>query len=281
MMFRRQLHHELVKLFARKRTYIGFGAFVVLQVLILALLQLPKARQAFDKLLSSNGYLPEDYYAGLTLAMLIIEFTIFLMGALYLALVGGDVVAKEIEDGTMRMVLSRPVSRLRLLQVKWLACALYTGVLMIFLGITSLATGLIYQGRLGQLFVYVPHEGLFGVFPTADGLARYAIAVVLLAVVLQIITALSFMFSCFKMKPAAATILTLTVMFTDFVLRNVPFFQSFQKYFITYHTSSWVRIYQDIIPWWTIGESLVYLAALGVTFWVVGAMAFCLRDFKS
>jgi ABC-2 type transport system permease protein len=281
MMFRRQLRHELLKLFARKRTYIGFGAFVALQVMILALLQLPKARQAFDKLLTNNGYLPEDYYAGLTLAMLIIEFTIFLMGALYLALVGGDVVAKEIEDGTMRMVLSRPISRLRLLGIKWLACALYTSVLMIFLGITSLATGVIYRGRLGNLFVYVPHESLFGVFPMADGLARYGMAILLLTVALQIITALAFMFSCFKMKPAAATILTLTVMFTDFVLRNVPFFESFKKYFITHHTSSWLRVYHDIIPWWGIAESLVYLAALGVTFWIVGAMAFCLRDFKS
>jgi len=280
-MFRRQLRHESVKLFARKRTYIGFGAFVGLQVLILALLQLPRARAAFDKLLTTNGYLPEDYYAGLTLAMLIIEFSIFLMGALYLALVGGDVVAKEIEDGTMRMVLSRPVSRLRLLAIKWIACAGYTGVLMLFLGITSLIAGVIYRGRLGQLFVFVPPENLFAVFPTADGLCRYGMAIVLLALVMQIITTLAFMFSCFKMKPAAATILTLTVMFTDFVLRNVPFFQSFKHYFITHHTASWVRVYHDIIPWWTIGESLVYLTALGATFWIVGAMAFCLRDFKS
>ncbi len=281
MMFRQQLQHELVKLFARKRTYIGFGAFAALQVLILLLLQLPKAKQAFTKLLSTNGYLPEDYYAGLTLAMLIIEFTIFLMGALYLALVAGDVVAKEVEDGTMRMVLARPVSRVRLLATKWLACALYTGVLMVFLGLTSMAAGVIYRGRLGQLFVFVPHENVFGVFPTADGVVRYAAAIGLLAVTMQVITALAFMFSCFRMKPAAATILTLTVMFTDFVLRNVPYFQSFQKYFITYHTSSWLRIYHDVIPWWSIGESIVYLMALGATFWIIGAMAFCSRDFKS
>ena len=281
MMFRRQLRHELVKLFARKRTYIGFGAFVALQTLILVLLQLPKAKQAFAKLLSTNGYLPEDYYAGLTLAMLIIEFSIFLMGGLYLSLVGGDIVAKEVEDGTMRMVLARPVSRVRLLALKWLACALYTGVLMVFLGLTSLAAGVIYRGHLGQLFVFVPHENLFGVFATGDGLVRYVAAIGLLAVVMQIITALAFMFSCFRMKPAAATILTLTVLFTDFVLRNVPYFQSFQKYFITYHTSSWLRVYQDIIPWWGIGESVVYLGAMGVTFWIVGAMVFCSRDFKS
>lgn len=281
MMFRRQLQHELLKLFARKRTHIGFGAFVALQVLILALLQLPRAKQAFDKLLLSNGYVPEDYYGGLTLAMVIIEFTIFLMGALYLALVGGDMVAKEIEDGTLRMVLARPISRLRLLGLKWLACAFYTCVLTVFLGLTSLAAGLLYRRCFGQMFVFLPHEELFGIFSTAEGLTRYALAIFLLSAAMQIITALAFMFSCFKMKPAAATILTLTVMFTDFVLRNVPFFHSFKQYFITHHTACWVRVYHDVIPWWSISESLVYLAALAASFWIVGAAAFCSRDFKS
>jgi ABC-2 type transport system permease protein len=89
------------------------------------------------------------------------------------------------------------------------------------------------------------------------------------------------MFSCFKVKPAAATILTLSVMFVDFVLRSIPYFASFQKYFISYHTACWVRTYFDVVPWWSIIESLLYLTALGATFWIIGAMAFCARDFKS
>ena len=281
VMFGVQLRHELVKLFARKRTYIGFGAFLGVQLAVLALLQLPKPRRAFAALLSNNGYLPEDYYAGLTLALLVIVFSISLLGALYVALVGGDVVAKEVEDGTMRMILARPISRLRLLAIKWLACALYTFVLMLFLGATSLAAGVIQRGSLGHMFVFVPHEGIFGVFGPGEGLWRYARSVLLLGLVTQIITAIAFMFSCFKMKPAAATILTLTVMFVDFVLRNIPYFSSYQKYFISYHTACWVRTYVDVVPWWSIGESLVYLGALTATCWIVGAMAFCSRDFKS
>lgn len=280
-MFLRQLRHELTKLFARKRTYIGFGAFVSVQILILVLLQLPKAKRAFNDLLTRNGYLPEEYYAGLTLALLIIVFTISLLGALFVALVGGDVVAKEVEDGTMRMILSRPISRVRLLTIKWLACSIYTFVLMVFLGVTSLLAGVIYRGQLGNLFVFVPHEGIFAVFGPNEGLGRYVRSVLMLGVVTQIITAVAFMFSCFKMKPAAATILTLTILFTDFVLRNIEFFRSFEKYFITYHTACWVRTYFDIVPWWSITESLCYLTALGTTFWIIGAMVFCSRDFKA
>jgi ABC-2 type transport system permease protein len=55
-----QLRGELEKLFARKRTYIGFGAFVAMEILILAILTLPRARQAFGELMANNGLRFED-----------------------------------------------------------------------------------------------------------------------------------------------------------------------------------------------------------------------------
>ena len=42
-----QLRGELWKLFARKRTYIGFGAFFVLEGVILILFQLPKVQRSW------------------------------------------------------------------------------------------------------------------------------------------------------------------------------------------------------------------------------------------
>ncbi len=280
-MFWNQLKNELLKMFARKRTYIGFGAFVAVEFIILALLQLPKAKKAFVELLTKNGYGFEEYYSGITMAMLMILFTIFLLGGLYLSLVSGDVVAKEVEEGTMRMVLARPISRLRLLVIKWLACVVYTFALILFIGVTSLLAGVIYRGGLGKLFIFAPQEGIFGLFDTGEALWRFGRGMFFLALVTQVVSTMGFMFSCFNMKPAAATILTLSVMFVDFVVRNMPYFQDIQKYFITYHTAGWVRTFHDIVPWWSIGESLVYLAALNLTFFIIGAMRFCTRDFKS
>ena len=44
-MFGTQLKNELLKLFARKRTYIGFGAFVVVQCLLVATLLVSRSRR--------------------------------------------------------------------------------------------------------------------------------------------------------------------------------------------------------------------------------------------
>jgi ABC-2 type transport system permease protein len=280
-MFRLQLRNELLKLFARKRTYVGFGVFAVLQLALLTLWHLPPSQRAFRHLLESNGYAFEEYFSGLTLAFLTVAFTFMILGAIYLGLVGGDIVAKEVEDGTMRMILSRPVSRLQLLFVKWLVCALFTFVMVTWIGSTSLLAGALYRGGLGKLFVMAPLEHVFAFYGTGEGLWRYARAILFLAFGLQAISTLAFMFSCFNMKPATATILTLSVFFVDMVLRNIEYFHDYRGFFITYHIAAWVRTFQERVPWSVIGISLIYLAAWNITFWVVGAVRFCSRDFKS
>src|SRR5215218_266157 len=110
-LFYLQLRGELVKLFARKRTYIGFGAYIVLEIIILALFQIPKVRRTFPgRAIAQLGGAFDEYFSGQTLALIMLLAT-FTLTMLYLALVGGDVVAKEVEEGTMRMALCRPVSR--------------------------------------------------------------------------------------------------------------------------------------------------------------------------
>src|SRR5438270_1260022 len=103
-----QLRNELKKLFARKRTYLGFAAFLLLESVILFMLNRPKPRAEFRRLIEQNGYAFEQYFSGPTLGLQMLMWTTFLIGALYLALVAGDVMAKEVEDGTLRMMLCRP-----------------------------------------------------------------------------------------------------------------------------------------------------------------------------
>ncbi len=281
MSFLRQLGWELWKMFARPRTWIGFGAFLVVQITILLLLQLPKAQRAMTGMLEKNGYVAEQYMGGLTLAVAIIVFTFVLLGGLYIALVGGDIVAKEVEDGTMRLVLCRPVGRVRLLTVKWLACLIYTLLLVVFLGVTALLAATLYRGHLGKLFIMAPEEGIFSVFDTAEALWRYARAIGFLGLCALSIAGLAFMFSCFRLKPAAATILTLSVLFLDLVVRNIPYFQDYRHWFISYHNACWVRTLAEPVRWPSVVQSLIFLATFNVSCFVIGLLRFCTRDLKS
>lgn len=275
-----QLRNELLKLFARKRTYIGFGAFLLVECVILFMLNLPKPKAAFRHMIEQNGYAFGSYFSGPTLGMMMLMWTTFLLGALYLALVAGDVVAKEVEDGTMRMMLCRPIARSRLLLLKYLGCVGYSFALVIFVGLSALGTGILYKG-LGGLFVFAPLERVFALHDLGPGLVRYLAALPLLALCLLTITSLAFLFSCLNMKPAAATIVTLSIFFFDSIFRNIPYFESLQPYFLTTHMSAWLRVLEAHIPWRRMIEDYAYLLAVDVTFVIVALAVFDRRDFKA
>jgi ABC-2 type transport system permease protein len=275
-----QLRGELWKLFARKRTYIGFGAFFALEILILVLFQLPKVQRSWRNLIEQAGYEFEGYFSGITLAFQILFWTVFLLGGLYIALVGGDIVSKEVEDGTMRMTLCRPVSRLRVLMVKYLACLIYTYALTIFIGVSALTIGLLRQG-VGGFFAFQPLQKLFVLYDFGEGLGRYLGSIPLLAFTLVSVTSLAFMLSCCNMKPAAATICTLTYFMTDNIFRNIPYFDSLKPWFITSHIETWYNVYRSPVPWLQMTEDLAYLAGVDATFLLIGIVVFSVRDFKS
>ena len=274
-----QFWHELTKLFARPRTFIGFGMFLLVETLVVIGASRPGPRAMFRHAIEQNGYGFESYFSGLTLGLQMVMWTVFLLGGLYLALVAGDVISKEVEDGTMRMILCRPAPRWRIGLLKYLACVVYTFTLAFFIGLSALAVGTIYRGW-GGLFAVAPLEHVFALYPAGPGLERYLGALPVLAFGLLSFTSVGFMLSCLNMKPAAATIVTLTVFFFDFIFHNIPYFESYKPYFLTTHMSAWLQIFVQHVPWRQISADLAYLGALDVSFVVVGIVAFSQRDFK-
>lgn len=279
-LFLAQLRAEMLKMFARKRTYIGFGAFVFVEVLVLMLWQLPGGQRWMRRMIEHNGGLFEQYFSGLTLALIMVAMTVILLGGLYLSLVGGDVVAKEVEDGTMRMTLSRPVSRVRVLSVKYCATAIYTFALIFFIGLTALAAATLVRGN-GGLFIVIPEEKLLALFDFRPGLLRYLAGLPFYAVSLMSISTFAFMLSCANMKPAAATITALTIFFIDWICHLMPYFETYRPWMMTTHMSSWLNVFRSPIPWEKMAEDYAYLLAIDATLFIVGLAIFQRRDFKS
>jgi len=280
-MFLAQLKNELWKLFGKKRTYIGFGAFVLAQTVMLLMFKYTRWQGQFERLLAGNGYLASEYISALTVAVIMLVPQILLLMPLYVTLTGGDLVAKEAEDGTLRMILSRPISRVRLLLVKWIAGIVFSAVLVLALGAIALGFARLLFPWKGMFVVgELPHQ-IFALFPPGQGLELYLFAHVFMAVNAIAMLSVAGMFSCFNMKPAAATILALSFLFMSMVMEHIPFFETYQNWFITYHFAAWVLVFQTPVPWPQIAQSEIILLAVSATAFVIGAMVFQVRDIKS
>src|SRR6266567_3588398 len=279
-MFYHHLRNELWKLFGKKRTYIGFGAFLLAQNAVLLVFRFTRGQSDMQRMLAGNGYLAQEYISALTVAVLMLIPQIVLLMPLYAALVGGDLVAKEAEDGTLRMILSRPISRFRLLFVKWLSGVIFSIVLVGVLGAMAVCFARLWF-PWGGMFVTLPGTGVFSLHNAGDGVKLYMASHLVLAINASAVTGLAFMFGCFNMKPAAATILALSYMFVNLVLEGIPFFERFQDWLITHHFRAWLMVYAEPTPWPRIAGSLCVLLAFNFTTFLVGAAAFQARDIKS
>jgi ABC-2 type transport system permease protein len=276
-----QLRNELWKMFAKKRTYIGFGVFLLAESAILLIFRFWKGpRLEMARRLDLMGFDTAKYISNLTMATLVLILVAITLMPLYVALVGGDLLAKEAEDGTLRMILARPISRFRLALVKWLAGIVFSVVLSLVAG----ALGLAFASCLfpsGGLFVVLPWEGGFSVLEPGMGMTRYAFATAIMSIYAASIMGLALMFSCFNIKPAAATILALSVLLTCRIIQELPYFRDLQGWFITYHMNYWMKFFEERIPWAEIVQSLSVLFGFNLTLLIVGCVGFQVRDIKS
>lgn len=276
-----QWRAELWKMMARKRTFLGFGAFIVLEIVLLIVFQLESVENFFRSMISKQGEMFESYFSALTLAYLVVRMAVFLLGGIYLCLVAGDVVAKESEDGNLRLLLSRPISRLRLLTLKFASCLVYCFVLIQFVAWSALLLGISVRGWGGGLFAFAPEMELMAFFNASEGLYRYALATVSMAMSMSMACCIAFFFSCWRIKPSAATITALSYLFLDMILREGRFMDNYKHLLITHYMSSWSMVFMEEIPWAIMARNYATLAGVGLTLFVLGAAIFESRDLKS
>ena len=282
MIFFQQLRGELRKLFARPRTWMGYGAFLAMEALILAVYKLEASQRHMRGLVERNGLEFSTYYSSLTITFTIMLLSMFILGSIYFALVAGDIVAKENEDGNLRMVFARPISRFRLLLVKYTAVCLYTFSFVFFVGFSGYAMAVAAVGWEGGLFVMEPKMKVFAAYPDWwEGASRLALSAAGIGISMITLSSIAFMFSCFKIKPAAATIITLTILFIDMILQGFPFFKPYESYFVTWRMSAWIFFVEQYVSWPKIIESYAFLMGLTVSLFTIGWLAFQTRDFKT
>lgn len=237
----RLLQIELYKIFKRPRTYIAFA--VILVIILLVQIALKFGGEEYVGLMMSglnesfevptkeilNGYL----VCYIVLNLLLIHVPILV------ALIAGDIVAGEANMGTLRLLVSKPVSRIELLFVKFTASSIYTLLLLLWVAFFALLLSIFLFGT-NDLFVARELES--NIISSSDVLWRYGAAFIFAAIALIMVAAMAFMFSIFadnSVGPIVATVCVIIV-FTILTQMQIPFYdETIKPYLFTTHMLGW------------------------------------------
>lgn len=239
MKFKNIVYIELYKIFRKPRTYIAFGAVAA----IVGLIQLGfyADGESYMKFgmqsLSDSFDVSGNILNGYLLAFIILQ-TLLVHVPLLIALVAGDMISGEANQGTLRLLLTKPVSREQMILGKFIASSIYTLILLIWMAIWALGISMLIFGVDDMLILKseVVTQVLSG-----DVLWRYVAAFAFASLAMLTVSALSFFLSLFaenSIGPIMAT-MSIIIVFTILNTLDLPIFNTIKPFLFTTHMLGW------------------------------------------
>jgi ABC-2 type transport system permease protein len=262
---------ELRLMMGRRRNQAGLVVLAAVPVLIAI---------SVKSTLSQPGQDAPDFFRSITdnglfvaLAALTIEVGLFL--PLAVAVVSGDSVAGEANLGTLRYLLVVPVTRLRLLVVKYAGIVVGAFVATFVVAGVGMAMGLVLFGG-GSMTLLSGTQISF-----TAGLLRVLMAAAYLAVGLAALGAVGLFASTLTEQPIAATIVTVMFSSASFVLDSIPQVSWMHPYLLTHHWLDFGDLFRDPIAWNNIDAGLWLALGYVVVFFAAAWARLTTKDVTS
>jgi ABC-2 type transport system permease protein len=235
----RLLKIELFKIFKRPRTYISFGAVAVLVGLIQFGLKVDG--DAYIGFMLRDVSLTLDVEGkvlnGYLICFIILQLLLVHV-PLLITIISGDLISGEANMGTLRLLLTKPVSRTEVVIAKFGAATIYSILLLMWMAILALLLSVFIFG-IGDLLNlksdYIVQLKSFDIF------WRFIAAFAFAAIAMLTVAALAFFLSVFaenSIGPIVAT-MSIIIMFTILSTLDIPVFNAIKPYLFTTYMIGW------------------------------------------
>jgi ABC-2 type transport system permease protein len=267
----RFLLSELRLMLGRRRNQAGLFVLAAVPVLISI---------AVKSTLSQPGADAPDFFREITqnglfvsLAALTIELGLFL--PLAVAVVAGDSVAGEANLGTLRYLLTVPVTHTRLLAVKYAGIVVGAVVATFVVTLAGMVMGLILFGG-GSMTTLSGTQISF-----LAGLFRVVLAAAYLSCGLAALGAVGLFFSTLTEQPIGAMVTTVVFSTSSYVLDSIPQVAWLHPYLITHHWLDFGDLFRAPIAWNNIAAGLYLAIGYAAVFFAAAWARFTTKDVTS
>ena len=257
---------ELRKLVSLKRTYLGLG-FAALMPLIFVIALAARNEPPRD--------VPFGRYAldsGLAVPLILLTFGSYWLFPLITALVAGDIVASEDQNGTLKTILTRSVDRGRIFGGKALVAFTYTVLSLVTTAAVALVAGGIESGWHSLI-------SLSGTrVPVGRGLVLIAASFGIYLLPLIALAAIGLLLSTVMRNSAAAVVGTLMFSLVLQLVAILPGVGHIKPYLLVNQFFAWHGFLRTPIDWAPIGHAAWVCALWAIPSFVAAYVVFLRRD---
>ena len=269
---------ELYKIFKKWRTYIGFIAIAIL-VPVIQLAMLAEGERSLDFMtrnLQQSFVFVGNLLNGYLISYIILNGLVIHIPFL-IALVAGDLLAGEAIAGTYRLLITRPVSRFKILSSKFLSGIIYTNLLVLWLAVISLGLGIIIFG-VGELIVI--KSSSIVIFPQYDILWRFLLGYSFASLSMMVVASLAFLLSSLVENAIGPIVSTMAIIIVFIIISaiDIDIFQKIKPFLFTTYMSSWRLFFDDPIDLSKILESTLILVGHILAFFGITVYIFHKKD---
>ena len=252
------LKFELKKLMHRPRTFLSIGLMLVLVGLIFWGLK-SEGENAMTYVFQSlwdNFAMQGKILNGYMVCFLILN-TLWIHIPVLIVIVTADLFCSELETGTIRLLMTRPISRNRVALAKFFTAVLY--VFFFILIFTSLSLGLALF-LFGSDDLIVAFNGL-QIIPEEDLLWRFFAAFGYAVLAMSTFAIFSVTVSFFTRKALVTILITIGVIVISTLLQTLAasLFFGWEFFLITYHFTQWQLFFYSEIDWVSLLNSSIWL----------------------
>jgi ABC-2 type transport system permease protein len=237
---------ELRKLISQKRTYLGLGLAILLPLIFVLTehLRLHHRREG-----GGGIFAPQITQSGLATPVLMLLFLSEFMLPLIAALVAGDVVAAEDNNGTLKTILTRSVDRGQVFAAKVLAAMTYAAVAVFLAAAVATVAGVASWGfhhivTFSDTVVSAPEALLLVVAANACYL-----------IPLAAVTSVGVLLSTVTRNSAAAVVGTVGLVILLFIVPQIPGLEGVKPYLLTEQFEGWQGLMRTPTDWAPIWHS--------------------------
>ena len=256
---------EVFKLFSSYRNYITFVIAIIL-MLIINLGFYNDGEELFDFLLQSISeyfFIEGNIINGYLISYLALN-TLWVHIPLLIIIVTAYIFSSEFEYGTIRVLLTQPISRTSLLSAKIVSMILFIICFMIVVALFALVPSVILFDT-GDVIVFI--DGIQ--FIQEDNFLNRFFSTILFAIIGMVaFSSMAMYFALWFKNTLTAILISLGLLIVHTLLQKFVFgiFSTWQPFLFTYHISKWQLLFVNDIPFKSILNSVYFLLGMSIFF---------------